>query len=136
MRRKVHSSSLAVVLASVTLAAQISSVAHMALVRHAICPEHGELIHPDELGGSAGAPRALAKPDATAIQSAPQLPTVHGHDHCLLASYRRQRIIPAAGTVALVAPTPMVGDSCLVADAPRPALVALYRLAPKNSPPA
>jgi hypothetical protein len=139
MGRKFRNSGLALALASATLIAQISSIAHMALVRHAICPEHGELIHPDDLSGSAAAPKTLAKttnPADLAIQATTQFPAVHGHDHCLLASYRRQRIAMAAGTAAVARPFPAAVGNRRMADAPRPALVALYRLAPKNSPPA
>ena len=132
----------AVALASFMVVAQLSTFAHLLLVRHVVCPEHGELIHPDEQGGRAGAAapsHAVAKatlPGVSSIQAAAERPATHGHDHCLLASHRRERAtLPVCRVSAVISGPKNVGIRH-VEDAPRPATVAIFRLAPKNSPPA
>ncbi len=128
---------LTIAIASLTLIAQFSSFAHLLLVRHVICPEHGELIDLDEQDGSAPS-RAVAKvapPGNTAIQAMPETPAEQGHNHCPLAFHRREGNILSPCSVAAVNNLPQSVSSYRVEDTPRPALVALFRVAPKNSPP-
>lgn len=120
--------------ASLLLAAQLASAAHLLVVRHAVCSLDGELIHPDERAGHAhAAPRALERPG---IDSSGPQEAAHGHDHCVLASRRRDpAAVPAPAGLSLEQPR--------IAVAPRPVAAGqgaqrleLYRLAPKQSPPA
>jgi hypothetical protein len=123
-------------LAWLVLVTQVSSFAHLLVVRHAVCPEHGELIHPHE-GDSASF--------ADAVVSSGVLPRVvirasdgatDDHVHCPVAMHRRETAVlpPCASTVAPVR-APEI-EVLALNTAPRPPSVALFRLAPKNSPPA
>jgi hypothetical protein len=117
------------------LAAQLLTLGHLLIVRHTICPEHGEAIH----SGSPSETQAL-RPSHEGATNAPALdggaaPAEHAHDHCLAQANTRERfaLVPvldvAPGPLLLVAPRPS-----LAAVAVMPAL-AVLRLAPKNSPP-
>ena len=117
------------------LAAQLATLGHLLIVRHTLCREHGEAIH-------SGSPRqaqamrpthegALADP---ALRGGGQ-PAVHSHDHCLAQANTRERfaLLPAPDSMPgplLVAATP----PSLSAVGTAPA-VAVFLLAPKNSPP-
>ena len=117
------------------LAAQLLTLGHLLIVRHTICPEHGEAIH----SGSPNETQALpltnegATSDPSSGSGAP--PAEHAHDHCLAQANTRERfaLLPAAdsmpGPLLLAPPRPS-----LAAVAATPA-VAVLRLAPKNSPP-
>ena|SRR5437588_7544122 len=106
---------------------------HAARVQHVACPQDGELIdavaskpqieHSDELG--------------SVLPGGSGLPSGHGHDHCALAAQARTRARSAPSS-ALAGPAPAVTSAALQTahDAPRPARVSLYLLAPKVSPPA
>jgi hypothetical protein len=123
---------VASVLATVALAGQVTSFAHLVLVRHVTCAEHGELVE-------VGRVRATAKPTEhhrpTNAVSAESTDIAHGHDHCVIAPMRRDRIasrppaaldsihIDAYGTIGAIA-----------ADDIAPP-IAVISLAPKNSPP-
>jgi hypothetical protein len=127
---------LSTALAVVCLLGPIVAQAHMLLVQHATCAEHGELVHLDGVNGDSVGTDATASSDLTTVSSASlEDAKPHGHDHCAAASARRiqapvdrpQLNLPAAAS-ATAAPFDL--------DAPSGAPVALYRLAPKNSPPA
>ena len=117
------------------LAAQLVALGHLLVVRHTICPEHGEAIHSESpsdaqtLGSShegAAADRTFGAGATTAE---------HTHDHCLAMANTRERFVPL--------PTPDVMPGPLLVAATLPSLatasvapaVALLLLAPKNSPP-
>ena len=117
------------------LAAQLLTLGHLLIVRHTICPEHGEAIH----SGSPSETQAL-RPSHEGATNAPALdggaaPAEHAHDHCLAQANTRERfaLLPSAdlttGPLLLAPPRPS-----LAAVAATPA-VAVLRLAPKNSPP-
>jgi hypothetical protein len=126
-----------VALAALCLVGQLSSLAHMAVVRHVACSEHGELVHADE-GRTAGPARHTASESDSALPRlapVPTPPSAHGHDHCLVTTLRRERgVLPQQSHLAGVAPAEqrLVGDG---RDVPPVASFALFRLAPKNSPP-
>ena len=117
------------------LVTQGASFAHLLLVRHAVCPEHGELIHPDEVGTAAHvAPASTPGNGSAAIGAADD--ASHEHGHCTVAVHRRHAIsVPPARFIALLARPPVEAVQPPVSAA-RPAAIAIYRLAPKNSPPA
>jgi hypothetical protein len=134
---------LAIALASLTLIAQLSSFAHLALVRHVVCPEHGELIHPDEQAPSTSSPAVrvvanAAPAEGVAIEAIPEAVgvAVHGHDHCLVAAHRRERATLVPRSESEIVDDPKAVARLATRDVPRPASVALFVLAPKNSPPA
>jgi hypothetical protein len=120
-----------VALAAICLGGQLSSVAHLVQVGHVTCAEHGELVHA-EAGGAEPAPASDSALPAYAPVSAP--PPAHGHEHCLVAGLRRDFCVIHDSAPAAVAPDerPIAGPEV---DATRVAPFALFRLAPKNSPP-
>lgn len=126
---------LAFGLALVALVAQLSGSAHLLLVRHALCPEHGELIHPTD--EAEPALRAVAQHAKTAfVRPEAETELGHGHGHCPIAAQRRERgaliaawvhVHASAWSFASRVPAPNLVSSCAA---------AILRFAPKNSPPA
>jgi hypothetical protein len=127
------------IVALVCLAAQFSSFAHLLLVRHSVCREHGELIH-DEPGDPSGSPRAaLAAPSqkGPALEAAALGKGAHEHEHCAALSERRSRVASCPRETRL--PAPAGREVAVVAVAPESRIfggIPLVLLAPKNSPPA
>jgi hypothetical protein len=124
---------LTFVVAWVCLAAQAMGIVHLAVVRHATCPEHGEITHAAE-------PPVSPAEATPAFDTAPGLKavtldaTADSHDHCLACAVRKEaaayRVLRPLPAVAELAPSlPVTGE------APGGART-LYRLAPKTSPPA
>jgi hypothetical protein len=120
-----------VALGSLCLVAQLSDAAHMLLVEHVRCAEHGELTHAPEsharLQGEthrAGGP--IVTPGAALADDE--------HDHCLICSDRRKLALVLPAVPVVHAP----GAGQAVA---RPGYVAwipaqrTYSFAPKTSPP-
>jgi len=110
------------------LVAQLIGLVHQSTARHSVCPEHGELIHGRVVAGSL----AGRGTEARRVPQAPQ----GDHDACELAVASHQRTQPPdppqAFDAAPEAQSPV---------APPPARevvasLALYRTAPKTSPPA
>ena len=130
-RRTFTTKTLAIALAAVALLGPLASLAHIVAVQHVAC-EHGELV---EVGPRArGTSRATSLHAGTAITAAPAAAS-HGHDHCLLAPMRRDRLgqnVPSAQPVLAVG-TPC-GASLAEANEPPPPIGVIV-LAPKNSPP-
>jgi hypothetical protein len=128
--------SLALGLALFALVGQLSSSAHLLLVRHAVCPEHGELIH-----AASGEPRRsehAKAPDgklALVQASADGDEFADAHGHCPIATHRRERGVPSAAAARIEA-----ADSVRALYIPTQQQAfafggALLLLAPKNSPP-
>jgi hypothetical protein len=118
-------------LALLLAASQASAWFHAAAISHVACLEHGEAVHrPAVRDGAARAPDRGAQAGLRA-----DLAAADGHDHCANAALLRWR------DVALTAPTalaPLAPPSGLLTpaawcDGARGA--AVYRLAPKTSPP-
>jgi len=123
-------------LAVVLFAAPILGSLHDATVRHVACPEDGELID---------VPVARAHSHAAVPEEGPSLfaerdpagptPAAGQHDHCQIVlqahvSARQPGKVRAVKSTVLVAAVPVP------AEPPRLRSLALYRLAPKASPPA
>lgn len=113
------------------LVIQVAGVLHLFLTRHAVCPTHGDVM---EVGGHApGDPHASDDGEQTALDV--DHAAVDGHDdHCawltLPRDHRVAAPLAARLDLATVAPTTATPTTL-----PR-AATALYRLAPKLSPPA
>ncbi len=111
-------------------------MAHMLLVRHVACSEHGELVH-------AGSARAEPPPVRRVREgSAPEADAdidpaeSHCHDHCWVAAHRQTGIVRHGAPSMLPSLAPCLEAQALVEPVVlRPPAFALYLLAPKNSPP-
>lgn len=114
--------------------AQLTTAAHLLLVRHTFCAEHGVAV---DASRTPRAPDCHSHDDQRDTIGAPHdEPGVEGHDHCELAVDRSGRIgLPPAAVVQLPLAT-------LVEHVREPARLALspgaavLLLAPKTSPPA
>ena len=126
----------AAVLAAVLVASQLASATHLLLVRHAVCPLDGELIHPDAVGGDHDVGLHSANERLPRIGAAEASEAHHGHEHCILASQRRDRALAHAQAVAFRAPPRAILATLPSDGSPAAARVVLHRLAPKQSPPA
>lgn len=113
------------------VAGQVAGFAHLAVVRHVTCAEHGELI---ELGHASPAAVAI-QPQANVVIAAAALGETHGHDHCLIAPMRRDRA--ALGGGATLDGRHFDADATCghVSSRDIAPAIAIIRLAPKNSPP-
>lgn len=95
---------IAVLLASglvaTLLLGHIGEAIHYSLVRHARCAEHAEIVHAD---GPVGGEKRKA---GSRVDPVPSGDEAHGHDHCQLAVFDRQRdaVEPPAWTVLGFAP--------------------------------
>jgi hypothetical protein len=121
---------LAAIAAYVALAAQLGGVAHLLVVRHETCPQHGEVVH-----GARGA-RASAAPaaDASVRLLAAEAAAEAADEHCLmLASRRRELSALVPGPVTLDLPDAVPAPPARAVDVGSP--VRRLRLAPKTSPP-
>ncbi|MBI2895357.1 MAG: hypothetical protein HYY06_17515 [Deltaproteobacteria bacterium] len=124
---------LTIPLASMCLIAQIGSAVHLVMVRHRICPEHGEVVDAVRQHGLTHGPEWT--PSASLRSpAAPRGP--HEHDHCLFALERREQLCAGGGPVfaRIAAPVRAAPPPAALALAPR--AIALYVVAPKSSPPA
>jgi len=110
--------------------ASLFGILHEAATAHARCAEHGELIHRDATVASTEGPTNAATLGELRTEAIP------GHEHCSLTSATREsRLVPRPPAIA---PAP-VASSAVVAATPRAVPArggALYRTAPKTSPPA
>lgn len=115
------------------LAAQIGSLAHLVLVPHESCPEHGEAVHAGTHTPAADRAATGAR-DILAVQADDGPGEDDEHHHCLFVTERRK----ATTAVDVVQATAVLTDAA----GAEPAAVAdsvgraVYRLAPKTSPPA
>lgn len=112
----------------------IASSLHMALVRHAVCAEHGEVVHlaPADATPVCGA-SAQAHPGS--VWSPAPSASEDGHDHCTIAAQTRVRGM--AWTPYRAAPQSepeVVARDCAPGPARVPGFSRLF-LAPKHSPP-
>ncbi|MBK7071958.1 MAG: hypothetical protein IPH44_06620 [Myxococcales bacterium] len=116
--------------ALVCLLGQLLGVLHMGLIEHRRCAAHGELVE----GGAGGVGEAVevAAPLGVATALPHEQRAEHDHDHCQAPSERcaPQPAAIEAGPVELM----LAGGAAPVARSPV-AIVGLFRLAPKASPP-
>jgi hypothetical protein len=115
-------------LALAALAGQLAAVADQLFADHVTCLAHGDRIHVD------GAAVARAAAPWTEIGAATIAGAEEAHAQCLFDD--DVDVVPAAAPARLPAPS-IVTASVAGATSRRPLLAQpLYRLAPKNSPPA
>lgn len=110
----------------------MAGLAHLLAVRHERCAEHGEVVH---AGAEPSAHELAATHDErlASVRSAAGEAEHDDHEHCQAVSDRGAT--GAAGSPALACADVTAGDSIAVAHAAPARACALYRLAPKISPP-
>lgn len=121
-------------IATLCLAAQAWALAHLLVIRHEVCAEHGDAVHAADVVPEASHPPAApgADPDASAYRGSQREAAEDHHDHCTwLSEHRADRGAPTALTTA----PPIAGEALAAPAAPPSTVRALYRLAPKISPP-
>ncbi len=102
------------------------------LVRHVRCAEHGDLI---EVGRERAIVATTSYRNSPAELSDASSTDVHGHEHCLIAPMRRDRLGPDSLAVLDSAHVDAYGTIGLVHDDEVAPPIAVIVLAPKNSPP-
>jgi hypothetical protein len=132
--RLVRSRLLALPLVLVCALAYVGSVMHFALVQHATCLEHGEMVHVEDADGHLAEGLEDSFDDAR-VASRRDAVEAHGMEaHCAHAFFRREAPPPPEGAVIV----------SVVSTRSAPALavfrfhaepVARLHLAPKASPP-
>jgi hypothetical protein len=126
---------IASALALLTAASPLVGSLHEAGVRHVACPEDGELIDAppqaphQQPGTSTDSPAFLAERDPPAPPVSEQ-----GHQHCAVVSQAHLRARQQSRSFVGTIPDAFTRASAVSAT-PRLRSVALYRLAPKASPP-
>jgi hypothetical protein len=118
-------------LAVVLVVSQASAWFHAVAIAHVACAEHGEAVH-----GRAPSPstaRAVRSGETRAISS--DAATVAGHDHCANAALLRWRDVALTAPAVSLALVPDVRSPGSSPTQQPPSDAAVYRLAPKNSPP-
>jgi hypothetical protein len=122
----------AVAIAALVLGgSELGSAGHAALVRHVLCAEHGEPVHAD---GVASDVDGVATATVAVVPAASAAASPDKHDHCKILG-GTSRIAPRERALALLLPIDG-GTRIASGDATIAPSVALFRLAPKNSPPA
>jgi hypothetical protein len=120
-------------LAVALVLAQGASLAHFALVKHAICPLHGELIHPDSEPHAAPVVSAANRAEP-ALFGSEQDGDASRDDHCGVVGHRREVALTAVTTAVLADAAPAANAPVGLAWAPTSE--TRFRVAPKQSPPA
>jgi hypothetical protein len=111
---------------------ELAGVAHLALVQHALCLEHGEFVHSDERGSWSAVPH---KESVTpTLRARDDAAAEHGHAHCSTAAHRREALrIEAAASEGVTPPAAfaLAWPPCQAQSFGQ----AILRFAPKCSPP-
>lgn len=127
---------LALAAVLIQLVGALGGYAHLALVEHERCPEHGELVHANE--GQAGAHQPAAPAELPADGSSrlgAADPGDDEHDACAVVASLRKRGISCQSPSDGLAVARAEGPSPLPSSPASPRERALFLLAPKNSPP-
>ena len=132
MAGKRRSSIFAIAVAGALLLAQVAGLAHLLVVEHERCAEHGDIV---ESGANHHAEVAALRQERDGVSVRTAGDEIAGHDHCLyLATLRRgagserQHVVLAPRAPA----APFVLGAETREEAGRPSLL---RIAPKTSPP-
>jgi len=123
-------------LALLTAASPLVGSLHESSVRHVACPEDGELI---DAPSQAPHQHALPSTDAPALfaERDPSAPSAsgQGHQHCAVMSQGHSRARQQARSLFVVTVPPALAAVSIPSPTPRLRSLAVYRLAPKASPP-
>ncbi|WP_338866992.1 hypothetical protein [Myxococcus stipitatus] len=132
--RLARSRLLALPLVAVCAMAYMGSVLHFAMVQHATCLEHGEVVHVGE-DGSHETPLVESSFDDVRVTTRDEVPAGHGSEaHCLHSLIRREAPPSVEGSPALTrVPTRSAPAMAVFRFHAEP--VARLHLAPKASPP-
>ncbi len=118
---------MSALLALVFVGSQLAQLAHLVVVPHAVCPEHGHVVHGSEAG-------AESPSDGLSLGAAQ---VEHDHDTCLLQAVPRQTGLVSGAAAGSPPPTPAAATpEPLIPVLATRATEGLYRLAPKQGPPA
>jgi hypothetical protein len=123
--------SLALLVATLLAASSLGQIAHLLVVQHTICAEHGELLELSSDGGHSAATQVEDEHSPTSTSSE----EATSHEHCeILASAQRQTPLPVAAVIGLVPAAAGAAREVLPVSSVRLMLPALV-VAPKTSPP-
>src|SRR4029077_16185454 len=123
-------SGILALIASFLLLLQAFNSAHLLLVRHAVCAEHGEAIE----AGPHASPQSGSETDRDRVAQTAEGTGDAEHEHCQIAAGERTARVLTALIVAAEPLSPVV--LAIASEAPAPVLDAeTYRDAPKTSPP-
>jgi hypothetical protein len=132
LRRRAETRRLGgLLLAAVLVASQTAAWLHAAAVAHVTCAEHGEAVHAVSRPAAA---RATAAVTATVVAADP-LATLSAHEHCASEALLRWRALSIAPPAASVVLPPVGLAPRLPVGPPAASASAVYRTAPKTSPP-
>ncbi len=120
-------------LALFCIALEFGSLAHMAVVRHEICAEHGEAV--DVFHDAAHSHAVAVASKVRTVESRGDADSHEGHDHCQLACNRRNATCVESSSSVPAAIVSIASATSAFVERSTPT-IALLDLAPKSSPPA
>jgi hypothetical protein len=126
--RRLALAAFSLLLGAAILGAELETLEHHLTTQHAVCPEHGLLVHVGKYG------EARQGPVEKGLRSARRTADDHGHRHCALVVFLRIAA-PAEPAAALVAEF-AAREGPLLAERPSLPPIPALVLAPKSSPPA
>jgi hypothetical protein len=121
-------------LAAILVASQTAAWLHASAVTHVTCAEHGEALHaatPAAIPEDAPAPATVVATVATGDQA----DTLAAHEHCASGALLRWRALTVTPPAHAVFVPPVVTALPFQTGPPAVVTAAVYRLAPKTSPP-
>jgi hypothetical protein len=128
---------LRLAIAGLCLVAQAFALVHLFAVPHVRCAEHGELLHAGEAERELATSQVRAESgelgSADSIEATGLEIEAHEDDHCMALSERRD--LRTHGAAQPAASPQALGELHHEFRAPLVVVRALYRLAPKISPP-
>jgi hypothetical protein len=124
---------VAVAAAVLFIASTFAHLQHFLPLTHAVCDQHGELVHVEPGAGPRSTPHAAGLATVHATRSAT---SIRGHEHCAWAPAAHGRsLVPQPGA-AIPIPTPTPSPPTAIQQAAWPVSIPCHRVAPKQSPPA
>jgi hypothetical protein len=121
-------------LALLLCGSSLGETAHLVLVQHAVCTEHGELIELHDGATAAASVAADTHEEGTRVAA----PADEGeHEHCQLLGRKQQDLtLPEGAAAAAISQAPGAGRAALHESPTALAPLSALSLAPKTSPPA
>lgn len=121
------------VAALLLLSSPLSEALHTVLVPHAICAEHGEVVHLQGVRGAVSDPSAT---DANPRFESDGVAAESGHEHCPVVAASSRNSTARGNAEALLLPAVLDSECTRLDVAARPdSSLELVLLAPKTSPP-